>query len=109
MRTACVGTDQHGRLCGGTHRFAISPLSPDACYRRQSLATASTIRIPDFKVRRMNNSNSTDPAKTNDQPTPFVKKGESNNDAQPAKVEEPTPSPDTGKEPAADDAAAKSV
>jgi hypothetical protein len=74
------------------------------------LATAKTIRIPDpSKVRRMNNPNSTDSGKTNGQPTPFVKKGESNNDAQPAKVEEPTPSPDTAKEPAADDAAGKSL
>ena len=63
----------------------------------------------------MNNSNSTDTSKPTGQ-TPFVKKVEGQNDAQPAKVEDPKPSTDTdrqvtgeAKQPTSDDAKGTSL
>ena len=63
----------------------------------------------------MNNSNSTDTSKPTGQ-APFVQKGESQNEAQPAKVEEPKPGTDTDrqvtgevKQPASDDAKGTSL
>jgi hypothetical protein len=73
---------------------------------------------PDGSSRRerMNNSNSNiDTSKPTGQ-APFVQKGESQNEAQPAKVEEPKPGTDTDRQvtgesklPASDDAKGTSL
>ena len=110
-----MGTGQHGSQFDGTYRFAASPLSLSPVKARAILGHGQNDPKWDpSKVRPMNNSNSTDTSKTTGQQTPFVKKGESNNDPQPAKVEEPKPSADTAPvtgEPkqSADDASGKSL